>query len=120
MAVFTFTGLASGIDTGTIVDQLVKIRRRPLDLEIASRSATQDTRNAFETLEAKLLAVRTTLNDLRTPQDVRNKTAASSDTDVLTVTAGTGAANGVTTVTVSQLAAASRATPGSASSRKSG
>ena len=110
MAAFTFSGLATGLDTATIVDQLVKIRRRPLDLEIADRDATQDKRDAFSTLESKLLAVRAALANLRAPTDVRAKTAASSDDAVLAATAGSGAANGITTVNVTQLASASRAT----------
>lgn len=110
MAVFSFNGLATGLDTGSIVDELVKIRRRPLDFEIVNRAAKQDTRDAFGSLESKLLAVRTALNNLRTPADVLTKAAASSDTDLLTATAGTGAASGITTVTVTGLAAASRAT----------
>jgi flagellar hook-associated protein 2 len=112
MAVFSFSGLATGIDTGSLVDELVKIRRRPLDLEIARRDGRQATRDAFATLESKLRAVKTALTDLRTPQDVLVKTASSSDTGVLTASAGTGAADGLTTVTVSQLATASRATAG--------
>jgi flagellar hook-associated protein 2 len=110
MALLSFSGLATGIDTGSIVDQLVKIRRRPLELDIASRDATQATRDAFATLESKLLAIRTTLTDLRTPADVLVKTASASDPEVLSATAGTGAHDGITTVTVAALATASRAT----------
>jgi flagellar hook-associated protein 2 len=110
MALLSFSGLASGLDTGSIVEELVKIRRRPLDLEIANRAATQETRDAFGVLETKLLALRTALRDLRTADDVRTKIASSSDTAVLTATAGRGAATGTTTVTVTQLATVSRAT----------
>jgi flagellar hook-associated protein 2 len=110
MASFSFSGIATGLDTATIVDQLVKIRRRPLDLEIADRDATQEKRDAFSTLETKLLAVRSALANLRAPTDVLVKTAATSDEDVLAATAGTGAANGITNVNVTQLASASRAT----------
>jgi flagellar hook-associated protein 2 len=110
MAVFSFNGLASGLDTGSIVDELTRIRRRPLDLEIAKREDTQTRRDTFGTLETKLLAVKTALQNLRTPEDVRLRSASSSDTDVLSVTAGTGSANGVTTVSVTQLAGSSRAT----------
>ena len=110
MGVVSFSGLATGLDTGTIVDQLTQIRRRALDLEIARQDERGATRDAFATLESQLLAVKTSLKDLRTPADVLVKSASSSDADVLSVAAGTGAANGLTTVTVSQLATVSRAT----------
>jgi flagellar hook-associated protein 2 len=110
VAVFSFSGLATGIDTGSIIDQLVAIRRRPLDLEIARRDERQATRDAFGEFQSKLLAVKTTLSNLRTSTDALDKSASSSDEDVLTATAGTGAADGVTSLTVTQLAAASRAT----------
>jgi flagellar hook-associated protein 2 len=110
MALLSFSGLATGIDTASIVDELVALRRRPLDLEIDNRDATQDKRDAFSTLQSKLLAVRSALARLRTPDDVRSKSASTSDGDVLTATAGLGAGNGITTVTVAQLASASRAT----------
>jgi len=110
VAILSFSGLATGLDTGTIVDQLTSIRRRSLDLQIARQDEREATRGAFSTFESKLLAVKTALKDLRTPADVLVKSASSSDTDVLTAAAGSGAANGVTTVTVTQLATASRAT----------
>ena len=110
MALLSFSGLATGLDTGAIIDGLVAIRRRPLDLEIASRADTQATRDAFATLETKLLALRTALKDLRTPDDVRSKLASSTDDAVIQATAGRGAAVGVTSVNVVQLASASRAT----------
>ena len=110
MAELSFSGLASGLDTSTIVDKLTQIRRRSLDLEITRRDERQATSDAFATFESKLLAVKTALKSLRTPAEVLTKTAGSSDTDVLAASAGTGAADGLTTVTVSQLATASRAT----------
>jgi flagellar hook-associated protein 2 len=110
VAELSFSGLATGLDTSTIVDKLTQIRRRPLDLEITRRDERQATSDAFATLESKLLAVNTALKSLRAPADVLTKTAGSSATDVLAASAGTGAADGLTTVTISQLATASRAT----------
>jgi len=110
VAVFSFSGLATGLDTGSIIDQLTAIRRRPLDLEITRRDERQATRDAFGEFESKLLSVKTALQNLRTSTDALDKTASSSDDSVLTVSAGVGAANGVTSINVTQLASASRAT----------
>jgi flagellar hook-associated protein 2 len=110
VAVFSFTGLATGIDTGSIVDELVTIRRRPLDLEIARQDDRQATADAFSTLDSKLLAVKAALKDLRTAEDVLTKAASSSDADVLSASAGLGSVDGITTVQVTQLSSSSRAT----------
>jgi flagellar hook-associated protein 2 len=110
VAVFSFSGLATGLDTGSIVDQLTAIRRRPLDLEITRRDERQATRDAFGEFGTKLLSVKTALQNLRTSTDALDKTASSSADGVLTASAGVGAANGVTSINVTQLAGASRAT----------
>lgn len=112
MAVISFSGLATGLDTSSIIDQLTQVRRRPLELEIARQNDRQDTRAAFSTFESKLSAVKTALANLRTADDVLVKAAESSDETVVKATAGVGAKDGLTTVTVSQLATASRATAG--------
>jgi flagellar hook-associated protein 2 len=103
-------GLASGLDTNSIIAQLVTLERRSVDLLVVQRGAAQDEEGALQTFNAKVLAFLGAVDKLRTPGDVLARKATSSDPAVLTATAGSGAAAGSTTVTVTNLAKGSIAT----------
>ena len=100
-------GLASGLDTNTIIDKLVAIERRPVALLEIELAETKTTRTSIDTFTAKLAVLREAAAGLRTPEDVLARKASSSNTDTLTATAGTGATPGSVTLNVSGLARAS-------------
>ncbi len=105
MALITFGGLATGLDTNSMIDKLVALERRRsvgfLELEQAENQATQAALGSFESKLASFLAA---VNGLRDAQSAFSRTATSSDTAVLASTAGSGALNGSTTITVGALA----------------
>ena len=55
---FQIGGLASGLDTGKIIDQLMAIERRPLTSLQKRQQDLQDRKTAYADLSSKLSAVR--------------------------------------------------------------
>ena len=54
----TFGGLSTGLDTGALVDALIQAERRPLVLLQNSRAAIDARRQALQTFNTKVLALR--------------------------------------------------------------
>ena len=107
MATISIGGLATGLDTNAIVDKLVKLEGRSVDLLAAQRTAAQKQQSALQIFNGKVLAFLAAVDKLRTPGDVLVRTATSSNPTVLGASAGAGAGAGSTTVTVTNLAKAS-------------
>lgn len=105
MAGISSPGIGSGLDIGGLVDQLVAAEAQP----VANRLNTKETRlqaklSAFGTLKS---AVSQLQGALKTLSEVGNgRTAASSNTEVISASASSTAVVGNYAVDVSQLAAA--------------
>jgi len=101
-------GLFSGIDTNTLIAQLMAIERRTLKMYEGRKSLWEERKDALSTLESKLSTLRTTLRALSDARQLRAFTIASSDSDILTAEASYNAFEGNHTVVINQLAAAER------------
>ena len=105
MGTISIGGLATGLDTNSIVTQLTALERdrsiTPLQNEESAANAKQV---ALQTFNTKVAAFLTAVNQLKDPQGVLIPQASSSDTSVLTVSAAAGALNGSTEITVNHLA----------------
>ncbi len=97
-------GLISGLDTNSIIDQLVALERRPIELLSQQVSTTQATRSSLDVLQGKFLALKNAVDGFKTTGGVLVRKAASSATSVLDAAAGSGAERGSATITVTQLA----------------
>src|SRR5258705_11643107 len=97
-------GLATGLKTNEIIDKLVALERRPLDLLEQQVADTKATKSAIGSVETQLSALRTAAAKLSSVANVLAQTANSSDETVLKAAAGSGAARGTTTLNVTQLA----------------
>jgi flagellar hook-associated protein 2 len=105
MATITIGGLATGLDTNSIVTQLVALeRRRSVDLLKIDQLDQQAKQSALATFGTKLADVLAAVDKLRDPTNALARTASSSDSDAIGATAGSGALVGTTEITVSQLA----------------
>jgi flagellar hook-associated protein 2 len=104
MATITVGGLATGLDTNSIISQLVAVAQQPLNLLQNQLTQVQGQQSAVQTFNTKLLAVLNAADKLRDPSGTQVGKATSSDTTVLSAVAGSGAVNGSTTVTVNSLA----------------
>lgn len=104
----TGVGLISGIDTATLIDQLMAIEARPKILAIGRQTQLQAEQAAFMGLNSKLLSLKTAAGKFYTSKIFRTNTATSSDTSVLTATAGTKAQPGVYNFVVNRLVSTSQ------------
>jgi flagellar hook-associated protein 2 len=111
MATINIGGLATGLDTNQIVTQLVALeRRRSVDLLQIEQLEQQSRQSALAGFGTKLADVLAAVDKLRDPSSALARKATSGNTAVLVATAGSGALNGTTQITVHDLARGSVAT----------
>lgn len=99
----TIGGLASGLPAD-MVDQLMKVEERRLNLLKVDKSAYTKKKNALSELGTKLSALASNATTLQSESAWSPHTAASSNTDKLAVSASYKAVAGTHTVEVSRLA----------------
>ncbi len=99
----TGIGLISGIDTATLIDQLISLERRPIDTLQTRVRAIDLQRTVFLELSAQLLAVQNAASGFGRPTFFRRFSANSSNESVLTATATDKAVPGSVTFRVRSL-----------------
>jgi flagellar hook-associated protein 2 len=99
-------GLVSGLDTTTIISQLMQLERQPQTRLKAKQATVESAIGALRNLNTKFLAVTTAAGKLTDPKGWALATATSSDATKVAVTATAGAAQGNLSFSVTQLAAA--------------
>jgi flagellar hook-associated protein 2 len=116
----TFGGLSSGIPTNEIIDQLLELQRRPINLLEGQKEDFQAKLSILQDLNTKTLSLRTALRNLDNMTNVRLSSslsateefskfeAASSDATIASATAGSGAAKGSIAIQVDRLASQER------------
>lgn len=104
MSSVSFSGLATGLDTGSIISQLVELKRAPVYRLQKDKQSYQNQITSLATLKTKLLALQTAARKLDTSTEFSTAKATSSDTDALTVSAGGSAAPGQYKVKITSLA----------------
>lgn len=108
MSTFSFSGLASGLDTATIVKQLVALRRQPIDRLESRIGGYKKTQSAYGDLATKLKTLLEKVQALDTPREYSSLSVASGQEELLTATAGELAQQGSYSVTVNALATAQK------------
>ncbi|MDN5364598.1 MAG: flagellar hook-associated protein 2 [Eubacteriales bacterium] len=99
-------GLASGLDTASLIKQLMDVERIPL-LKMQERQQILKWRKeALEEFRSKLSALQSKVSTLLLTATFTGKTVSSSNESVATATATTAAATGTYTLTVNSLATA--------------
>jgi flagellar hook-associated protein 2 len=104
----TLSGLSTGIDTDSIVKQLVQAESRKLSLLTQNLTKYSDKKTALGELEGKVGSFKTALNSLSSLNKLKAFNTTSSDTDILSASASPAATEGSHTVQVKQLATAER------------
>jgi flagellar hook-associated protein 2 len=111
MAGFQLNGLASGLDTGSIIEQLMGVERQPrarIEMRQASEPARRD---GLSQVATQLRALKQAASDLRsTGTWVDTQTATSSDTTKLDVRRTSGAGPGGYDVAITRLASSTQRT----------
>ncbi|HNS20119.1 MAG TPA: flagellar filament capping protein FliD [Sedimentisphaerales bacterium] len=108
MGELRLSGLSTGIDTTTLVKQLMAIEQKRLNLYKTRQETYTERKEALSELKTKLEALQNATEKLSNSGDLRAYRTASSDEDVLTAEASSTAHEGSHSVTVSQLASAER------------
>jgi flagellar hook-associated protein 2 len=108
MSTIQLPGLATGIDTQTLIAQLMAIERRTVTMYETRKNTWDEKKDALSDLESKLSTLRTTVNDLSDENKLRAYNVASSDSDIISAEASYNAFEGNHTIIVNQLAAAER------------
>lgn len=102
----TYSGLGNGTDFDTLIKKLVQVEQsRITSLQTWKKSWT-DKQAAFQELNSEMLSLKTTLDGMDTMAEFLVKTTDSTDSAVLTATAGAGAENGSHVIVVNRLATA--------------
>ncbi|HDS84785.1 MAG TPA: hypothetical protein ENN97_06280 [Phycisphaerales bacterium] len=108
MSSIQLPGLSTGLDTSAIIQQLMQVERRRLTMFESGISQKKQIRTAVTELQSKLNTFKNKLNALSDAGSLRAYSATSSNSDKVTVQAGSGAHEGSHSVQVRQLATANR------------
>ncbi|MGB9679512.1 MAG: flagellar filament capping protein FliD [Thermoanaerobacteraceae bacterium] len=107
------SGLASGMDTESMVKQLMKAASIPLERLNQQKQFYQWQQEDLRDINTKLLSLRNNdVFNLRMQGTFMSKTVSSSNSSVATATAGVNALNGIYDIKVSNLASAAYMTSG--------
>lgn len=101
-----FSGLGTGIDTESVIKQLIAVEQRPQTLLQDAQKKLQQRQAAYNTVSAQLLGLQASASVLDRLRAFDLVTATTSDSDVATVTADTGAQTGAYAISVTDLAKA--------------
>jgi len=104
----SFGGLISGLDTQQIIDQLMAIERRPVDLLTRRQNQYEDLLSAWREVNSKLLSLRSAAESLVKAADFGLFNASSEDEDIVTVSASSRARPESHTLRVFSLAQAQK------------
>ncbi|WCB91364.1 Flagellar hook-associated protein 2 [Baekduia alba] len=111
MAGIQMSGLVSGLDTASIIDQLMAVEKLPRTKITLDQDSTTKKQSLLQDLSAKLTTLKFANDDLKSFLSWGDtQTVESADASKLTVTRTGGAAPGGYDVAVNQLASAARQT----------
>ncbi len=112
----SFSGLASGLDTTSIISQLTTTAQIPITNLNAQITGYNSQISDWQSLNTNLAALQSAVKTLSNQSTLNVPNAASSNTSAATITAQVGATLGSYTLRVSQLAAAQEVVSASVSS----
>ena len=102
------SGLASGFDWRTLVNQLADVERSPQKRLRAEQGTLFNRNNAFGSIKTQLSVLKNRTDNLSSNDVLQARKATTSDSTVLSATASAGAASGTYAFNVTQLATASK------------
>lgn len=108
MGNIAFGGLASGLDTASIIQQLLALESRPINLLNTQRETLRSQQDAYKDLNTRINGLENAAFELTKISSLLGRQSNSSDTDTLLATANANALTGSYQIEVLQLATASR------------
>lgn len=104
MMSFSLTGLASGLDTATIISQLMQIERIPYQKLEQRQNTLSSQQSIFRNINTKLSALRTAAEELSMSFNFDLRSTTVSDESVVKATASEGVPEGSYVINVESLA----------------
>lgn len=95
-------GLVSGLNSGQIIDQLISLDARPAKDLQTRIDQNNRIKTAYQSLQAGLVAIKGSADQLIRPSTFQNATATSSNTNVLSATATPSSPAGIYQFTVAR------------------
>ncbi|MBT3269230.1 flagellar filament capping protein FliD [Candidatus Poribacteria bacterium] len=102
---FQIFGIQSGLDTGNIIDQLIAIESRPLNLLQRREATLEQQKSLFQDYNTKLSTLKSALTTIGDDDTLDQVSATSSNEDALEVEGGTSGNLGSYSFTINSLAA---------------
>jgi flagellar hook-associated protein 2 len=104
MATIQVGGLATGLDTSTLIQKLVAVEQRPIQLLQTQQLKLKAQSTAYTDLNTRLTDLKNKADVLRDAGTFFPRSVTSSDSTVATATAAAGTARGTYTITATGLA----------------
>jgi flagellar hook-associated protein 2 len=101
-----FSGLASGLDTTKIIEQLMEVESKPLKRLEDRQTDLTNKKDAYTSIKSDLLSLKTSVSDLRNSSAFSVFSASSSDEEALTLSALPSAREGNYRIKIRSLAQA--------------
>ena len=124
MSTNLISGLSSGFDWRSMIDEIMAVEHRPVDLVESRKSEYESQLSEWQSFNTKLLALKTAAEKLADPDDfyvyLANMSSDSSTvdaSDLLSVTTSSTASKGSYTIEISNLATAQKLSSASFSSQ---
>jgi hypothetical protein len=102
------SGLASGFDWKSLVNQLSDVERAPQKRLRSDQSLIQNRNQAYGSVKTQLNVLKNRLDNLSSDSVLQARKASVSDTSILTATAASGVSTGTYELNITQLATASK------------
>jgi len=98
----TFSGLATGLDTDSIVSEIMALERAPIDRIEAKKTAQTERLNAFAQFKSKLDDLKSAVGDMSLTSQIRSTKVSLSSSDTISAETESGAL-GSYNISVAQL-----------------
>jgi flagellar hook-associated protein 2 len=108
MATINFPGLSTGIDTSTIITQIINADSNIKNMYSDRVTNLQNEQEALVTFKSNLSALQTAASNLSNADDLKSFDVTSSDDSIVTADATSDAAEGTHSIAVNQLATSDR------------
>ncbi len=104
MGQMRMTGLISGLDTDSIISQLVSVRRTKVDKKIGDQTKLSWKQDIWKDLNKELKSLQSTAQKMRFTSAYTKKTVKASDPNKVSVMAADGAVDSVQSLKIESLA----------------
>ncbi|MBR1861087.1 MAG: flagellar filament capping protein FliD [Lachnospiraceae bacterium] len=104
MGQIRMSGLISGLDTDSIISQLVSVKRSKVNTEIGNRTKLSWKQDIWKDLNKELKTLKSTAEKMRFTSAYTKKAVRASDSSKVSVTAADGTTDSVQSLKISNLA----------------